>query len=111
MALRSWRKEMQKAQTLNEEQRQQRIAELQKERDVALLQLTNGASSVQMETEELSLTLNAETGEADAVILKGEHTGRTWSDLTTAEKAETVSLFTHGAEAILSILEFGRENL
>lgn len=111
VALRSWQKEMQKAQSLNEQQREQRIAELQAERKAALLQLTNGAPSVQMETEELSLTLDAETGEADALILKGEHAGRTWSDLTPLEKAETVSFFAQGADAILKILEFGNENL
>ncbi len=111
VALRSWKKEMQKAQSLNELQREQRIAELQAERKAALLQLTNGAPSVQMETEELSLTLDAETGEADALILKGEHAGRAWSDLTPLEKAETVSLFAQGADAILKILEFGTENL
>lgn len=111
IALRSWKKEMQKAQSLNEQQREQRIAELQAERRAALLQLTNGAPSVQMETEELSLTLDAETGEADALILKGEHAGRAWSDLSPIEKAETVSFFAQGADAILKILEFGSENL
>ncbi|WP_299775430.1 hypothetical protein [uncultured Tateyamaria sp.] len=111
VALRSWKKEMQKAQSLNEQQRDQRIAELQAERKAALLQLTNGAPSVQIETEELSLTLDAETGEADALILKGEHAGRTWSDLSPLEKAETVSLFAQGADVVLKILEFGSENL
>lgn len=111
VALRSWKKEMQKAQNLNEQQREQRIAELQAERKAALLQLTNGAPSVQMETEELSLTLDAETGEADAVILKGEHAGRTWSDLSPLEKAETVSLFAQGADVVLKILELGSESL
>lgn len=111
VALRSWKNEMQKAQSLNEQQREQRIAELQAERKAALLQLTNGAPSVQIETEELSLTLDAETGEADALILKGEHAGRTWSDLSPLEKAETVSLFAQGADAILKILEFGSESL
>ena len=111
VALHSWKKEMQKAQSLNEQQREQRIAELQAERTAALLQLTNGAPSVQMETEELSLTLDAETGEADALILKGEHAGRAWSDLSPIEKAETLSLFAQSADAILKILEFGSENL
>ena len=111
VALRSWRMELQKAQALNGQEREKRIAELQAERTAALMQLTNGAPSVQMETEELSLTLDAETGEADALVLKGEHTGRAWSDLTALEKAETVSLFAQGAEAILKILEFGNENL
>lgn len=110
VALHSWKKEVKRAQSLNEKQREQRIAELRAERKAALLQLTNGASSVQMETEELSLTLDAETGEADALILKGEHAGRAWSDLSPIEKAETVSLFAQGADAILKILEFGSEN-
>lgn len=111
VAMRSWRIEMQKAQALNGQEREARVAELQAERAAALLQLTNGAPSVQMETEELSLTLNAETGEADALILKGEHEGRTWSDLTIDEKVETASVFAQGAEALWKILEFGSENL
>lgn len=111
VAMRSWRTEMQKARTLHGQERDERIAELQAERSAALLQLTNGASSVQMETEELSLTLDAKTGEADALILKGEHAGRTWSDLSPLEKAETVSLFAQGADALLKILEIGSEGL
>ncbi|MEM8629742.1 MAG: hypothetical protein AAGF74_00765 [Pseudomonadota bacterium] len=111
VSLRSWRIEMQKAQALNEQEREKRVAELQAERTAALLQLTYGAPSVQMETEELSLTLDAATGEADAIILKGDYAGRTWSDLTPLEKAETVSLFAQGADSILKILEFGSENL
>ena len=105
VALRSWQNEMQKAQNLNTLLREQRIAELQAERKAALLQLTNGAPSLQMETDALSLTLNAETGEADALILKGQHSGRTWSDLTVIEKAETASFVAQGAGAILRILE------
>lgn len=111
VAMRSWRTEMQKARELDGHERDERIAQLKAERAAALLQLTNGASSVQMETEELSLTLDAETGEADALILKGGHAGRTWSDLSPLEKAETVSLFAQSADALLKILEFGSENL
>jgi len=111
VAMRSWRTEMQKARALHGQEREERIAELQAERAAALLRLTDGASSVQMETEELSLTLDVETGEADALILKGENAGRKWSDLSPLEKAETVSLFAQGADALLKILELGRENL
>lgn len=111
VAMRTWRTEMQKARELDGHERDERIAQLKAERAAALLQLTNGASSVQMETEELSLTLDAETGEADALILKGEHAGRTWSDLSPLEKAETVSLFAQSADALLNILEFGSVNL
>ncbi|WP_425038877.1 hypothetical protein [Primorskyibacter sp. S187A] len=111
VAMRSWRTEMQKARALHGQEREERIAELRAERSAALLQLTNGASSVQMETEELSLTIDAGTGEADALILKGEHAGRTWSDLSPLEKAETVSSFAQGADALLKILEFGNESL
>ncbi|MFT5796123.1 MAG: hypothetical protein ACI9PY_002943 [Ascidiaceihabitans sp.] len=111
VAMRSWRTEMQKTRELNGQERDERIAELRTERAAALLQLTNGASSVQMETEELSLTLDAETGEADALILKGRYAGRTWTDLSALEKAETVSLFAQGADALFNILEFGSENL
>ena len=108
IALRSWRVEMEKAQTLHEEERETRMAALHAERKAALLQLTNGAPTVQMETEELSLTLNAETGEADAIILKGDYAGRTWSDLTPDEQKNAASLFSLGAEAIVKILIFGR---
>jgi hypothetical protein len=111
VAMRSWRAEMLKARALHGQEREERIAELAVERSAALFQLTNGASSVQMETEELSLTLDAKAGKADALILKGEHAGRTWSDLSPLEKAETVSLFAQGADAILKILEIGSESL
>jgi hypothetical protein len=111
VAMRSWRTEMQKARALSGRERDERIAELKAERAEAIRQLTNGAPSVQMETDELSLTLDAETGEADAIILKGVHAGRTWSDLSPLEKTETVSLFAQGADALLKILEFGSENL
>ena len=87
VAMRAWQTEVQAARKLGEQERRQRIAELKVERSAALFQLTNGASSVQMETDELSLTLDAETGEADAMILKGEHAGRAWSDLSRTEKA------------------------
>ncbi|WP_170566034.1 hypothetical protein [Ruegeria atlantica] len=111
VAMQSWRKEMEKAQRLSGQERDERIAELKAERAMALLQLTNGAPSVQMENEEFSLTLDAETGEADALILKGEHSGRTWSELSPLEKAETVALYAQGADALLKILDFGSENL
>lgn len=109
VAMRAWQTEMQAARKLGEQERRQRIAELKVERSAALFQLTNGASSVQMETDELSLTLDAETGEADAMILKGEHAGRAWSDLSMTEKAEVVSLFAHGADILLKILALGTE--
>lgn len=104
-AMRTWRKEMDKASALNAEERQQRVAELQAERDAALRQLTHGASALQMETEELSMTLDVETGEADAVVLQGEHSGRTWSSLSKREKAETGLLLLEGAGEILSIVD------
>lgn len=111
VAMRSWRTEMQKAQTLGQQEREHRIAELRKERAAALQQLTNGAPSVQMETEDLSLTLDTETGEADAIVLTGENAGRAWSDLSPLEKMETASLFASSADLILKILEFGGEGL
>ena len=110
-AMRGWRSELEASRKLNNAEREQRIAELKAERSAALLQLTNGASAFQMENEEISLTLDVETGEADAVILKGKHTGRTWSDLDIAEKTEVVSVFAQGAGILISILEFGTENL
>lgn len=111
VAIRSWRTEVQKARELSGREQDERIADLTAERAQAIRQMTNGAPSIQMETEELSLTLDAETGEADAMILKGVHAGRTWSDLSSLEKAETVSSFALGADVLLKILEFGSENL
>lgn len=111
VAMRSWQAEMRKARALHGQDRERRIAELKAERSAALLQLTDGASSVQMETDELSLTLDAETGEADALILKGDHAGRSWSDLSSSEKAQTALLFSDGVNVLLKILEIGREGL
>ena len=110
-AMRGWRTEMEAARKLNEAEREKRLSELKAERSAALLHLTNGASSFQMETDEMNLTVDVDTGEAEAVILKGKHTGRSWSDLDVAEKAEVVSILTESTEVILDILNFGKENL
>lgn len=110
-AMRAWRKEIDAVSELNEVERERRIVELKAERSEALLRLTSGASALQMETEDLNLTLDVETGEADAVILKGEHSGRTWSSLTVVEKAEVASLLAQGAGALLNILEIGTDSL
>jgi hypothetical protein len=109
-AMRAWRKEMDAAYALNEAERDARIALLQTERAAALRQLTQGASALQMETEELSMTLDVETGDADAVILKGEYSGRTWSSLTSAEKAETGFAVLEGAASLLRIIEITLED-
>lgn len=106
VAMRSWRNEMQNAQALGEEARKHRIAELRAERAAALAQLTNGAPSVQMETDELSLTLDTETGEADAMILKGAHAGRMWSELSEDEQRETAGACSVGADVLLNMLFF-----
>ncbi|MEP3846116.1 MAG: hypothetical protein ABJM43_12330 [Paracoccaceae bacterium] len=103
-AMRTWRKEMARASELNENERQQRIAVLKAERSAALRQLTHGAAALQMESDDLSMTLDVETGEVDAVILKGDYTGRMWSSLTSAEKANAVLFVAEGAAGILKIL-------
>ena len=104
-AMRAWRNEMNDARELNEVERQQRIAELQRERTEALKQLTHGSAALQMETEDISMTMDVETGEADAVLLKGEYTGRTWSSLTAMEKADAGLTLVEGANNLLRILE------
>ena len=105
-AMRAWRKEMDKAQSLNEVDRQQRIAQLQVERATALRQLTRGEPAFQMETDDISMTLDVETGAADAVVLKGDYAGRMWSSMSPAEKAETGLYLAEGAASLLSILEY-----
>ena len=108
--MRAWRKEMDAAYALNEAERGTRIAQLQAERTAALRQLTHGASALQMETEELSMTLDVETGDADAVILKGEYSGRTWSSLSLAEKADTGFAVLEGTASLLRIIEIALED-
>ncbi|MEP4199188.1 MAG: hypothetical protein ABJL99_26475 [Aliishimia sp.] len=67
-------------------------------------QLTHGAAALQMETDDLSLTLDVETGEADAVMLTGDYVGRTWSSLTKREQANVVLTLADSANNILRIL-------
>ncbi|MEX0349207.1 MAG: hypothetical protein AB3N15_07245 [Paracoccaceae bacterium] len=104
-AMRTWRKEMDNARALNEAEREQRIVQLKAERTAALMQLTQGADALQMESDELSLTLDVETGEADAVILDGEYSGRTWSSLTSVEKAEVATGVAAASFDLLRILD------
>ena len=110
-AMRGWRLEMDAVRELNEAERTQRISQLKAERSAALRQLTSGASALQMETDELSLTVDVDTGEADAVILKGNHAGRMWSSLDLVERAEVVSILADGAGVIVKILKIGSEGL
>ena len=105
VAMRTWRKEMDKASALNDAEREQREAELRAERAAALQQLAQGAAALQMENDELNITLDVETGEADAVILKGEHTGSTWSNLTPVEKTEVAAGLTEVAFNLLGIIK------
>ena len=58
-----------------------------------------------METEDLSMTLDVETGQADAVILNGDYSGRNWSNLTATEKAEAGLTLVEGTNNLLRILE------
>lgn len=109
-AMRTWRKEMDQATALNEAERQHRIAELKAHRAAALRQLTHGADAIQMETDELSMMLDVETGAADAVILKGQHSGRSWSSLSSLEKADTGLMLLEGASSLLRIVELTLED-
>ena len=59
---------------------------------------------LQMETEDLSMTLDVDTGEADAVVLSGEYAGSIWSSLTPTEKAQATLAFAEDASSILQIL-------
>lgn len=101
---------MDEASKLHEAERERRIAELKAERTAALQQLTHGASALQMETDELSMTLDVETGQADAVVLKGEHSGRMWSSLSPADKADLGMTFAEGAASLLSIIELSMKD-
>jgi hypothetical protein len=103
-AMKTWRSQMLAAQELNEVEREIRLAELRTERAAALAQLTQGSGSLQMETEDLSMTLDSATGEADAIVLSGQHAGSLWSNLSPAEKAEAALTFADGASSILRIL-------
>lgn len=86
-------------------EREERLTRLVAERAAALREIAGGASSLQMETEDLSLTLNAETGEADAVLLSGTHEGRSWSALSARERDEVIRERKGGSgEDILNIL-------
>jgi hypothetical protein len=109
-AMRAWRVEMKAAEDLNATERAQRIADLKQERAAALRQLTQGAAALQMETEDLSVTVDADNGTADAVVLKGKHVGRLWSDLSAVEKLEVADTLVSGASILLNILEIGKES-
>jgi hypothetical protein len=102
--MKTWRSEMASAQALNAAEREVRLAELGAERAAALAQLTQGSGALQMETEDLSMTLDAHTGQADAIVLSGAHAGSLWSSLSVSEKAEATINFAAGASAILEIL-------
>ena len=104
VAMKTWRKEMETAQQLNATEREARIADLKAERAAALAQLAQGAGALQMETEDLSMTLDVDTGEADAVVLSGTYAGAIWSSLTPVEKAQATLTFADGASSILQIL-------
>lgn len=54
----------------------------------ALRQISNGSSSMQIESEDLNLTINADTGEVDAIVLQGDYAGRNWSALRKKEQRE-----------------------
>lgn len=71
-------------------EREERLARLAEERTRALREIAGGASSLQMETEDLSLTLNAETGEVDAMLLSGKYAGRSWSVLSAREREKVL---------------------
>ena len=57
-----------------------------------------------MESDDLSMTMDVETGEVDAIVLKGDYSGRMWSSLKDFEKAETVLVVAESAASILAIL-------
>jgi hypothetical protein len=102
--MKTWSSEMSAAHELNEAERDVRLAELRIERAAALAQLIQGSRSFQMETEDLSMTLDVDTGEADAIVLSGQHAGSLWSTLTPIEKADAALTFADGASSILQIL-------
>lgn len=102
---------MNAARKLNDAERAIRIEELKVERRAALLQLANGAAVFQMETDEINLTVDVETGVVDGVVLKGKHSGSAWSELNASEKAEVVSVLVQGADIVVKLLELGTESM
>ncbi|MBM7067165.1 hypothetical protein [Actibacterium sp. 188UL27-1] len=102
--MRTWRTEIDRAQTLHDADRAKRMADLQQQRIAALQQLAHGAAALQVETDNLSLMIDVETGEADAIILTGEHEGRTWSSLGISEQADLAASLAKTAGSILKIL-------
>ncbi|MEM9343102.1 MAG: hypothetical protein AAGA87_08665 [Pseudomonadota bacterium] len=109
-AMYGWRSKMEATRKLNASEREQRLAELAVERREAIAKLTNGASVFQMETDEISLTVDAESGHVDGVILQGEHANRSWADLNAIEKAEVAATLTQGADVLLGLLELGTDS-
>ncbi len=85
--------------------RNQGLGHGSKERAAALRELAGGSAALQMEHDVLSVTVDASTGEADAIVLKGTHAGRTWSSLTFEEKATVVELVGRAGLALVDILK------
>lgn len=85
-ALDGYNKALEDAQELDKETRHIRDLELMEKRKQALYQLTSGAPSLQMETDMLSLTLDVNSGKADALLLSGKNEGRSYSSLTMEER-------------------------
>lgn len=106
-AMHGWSRGLEQANSLNAQERERRIAELKAQRREALLHLTNGAPSLQIDTDEINLSVDADSGQADAIILKGEHHGRRWSELSDSEKLEVASILTASADMLLTILQIG----
>lgn len=102
---------MAKARHLTGEAREAREAEIQTARKDALRRIAGGAESMQIETGELSLTIDAETGKADAVILEGAKSGRSFSSLSKAEQdallARTRKRCDTPVDMVLNILTLG----
>ncbi|WP_027234373.1 hypothetical protein [Leisingera caerulea] len=78
-------------------ERDKRRQALAASRAQALRELAFGAGALQIESPDLSLTVDAETGAADAVVLSGPHAGRSYSSLTDEERAEIQSRVRRGS--------------
>ncbi|MBW3243421.1 hypothetical protein KUV57_12175 [Epibacterium sp. DP7N7-1] len=73
------------------QEREARWVELREQRAQALRELAHGSSALQIESEDLSVTVDVETGQADAIVLSGPLTGRSYSSLSEAERADIQS--------------------
>ena len=73
---------------IDTKERDARRAVLREKRTQALRELAHGSAALQIESGDLSVTVDVETGQADAIVLSGPMAGRSYSSMSGAEQAE-----------------------